>query len=171
MRRRRATGFFHTRTSADDSRRAASRPSDAHERAGSRCAPLKPNETVRGRCDSLRKGTHALLVHSRFMARKLTRGTEITSSFTAFTTSLLFPRLRDSQSAGALHVPDRDVGEARAETEERTSVRRCTFNRPRGRETRLANIREIGRAEEEEQRRGRECRVRRLFALSKTASD
>lgn len=43
MRRRRATGFFHTQTSADDSRRAASRPSDAHERAGSRCAPL--NET------------------------------------------------------------------------------------------------------------------------------
>lgn len=55
MRRRRATGFFHTQTSADDSRRAArpSRPSDAHERAGSRCAPLNETSGTRPLCSAV----------------------------------------------------------------------------------------------------------------------
>lgn len=77
MRRRRASGSFHTRTSADDCRRAASRPSDAHERAGSRCAPLNETWTVRGhRPSDLPRGAHSrtrpLAVHR---TRKLARRT------------------------------------------------------------------------------------------------
>lgn len=109
------------------------------------------------------EGTHAL-VHSRYVARKPTRGNRNNVVVYDYFSSL-FLRLFVS-TGGARARPQR--GKARTEKEEKVFVHR-TFDRLREGET-WRDIRKIKRAEKEE-REEEEVQGCKLFALSKTASD